>query len=72
MEVKEIDTSSNRSENLKEVRKESLWKNDHCASIKDNSDFTLNRLNDVDIASKNGMKIKSFSDTSEILNITGN
>ncbi|XP_064004052.1 probable ATP-dependent DNA helicase HFM1 [Pogoniulus pusillus] len=71
MEVKEIDTSSNRSENLKEVRKESLWKNDQCASIKDDSDFTLNRLNDVDIASKNGMKLKSFSDTAEILNMTG-
>ncbi|XP_054240257.1 probable ATP-dependent DNA helicase HFM1 [Indicator indicator] len=71
MEVKKIDSCSNISENMKEIRKESLWKNDQCTSINDDSDFALDRLNDGDIAPENGIKKKSFCNTSEILDMTG-
>ncbi|NXC70460.1 HFM1 helicase, partial [Anhinga anhinga] len=70
MDVKEIDTYLNTSENMKEVRKEGLWRNNHHASITKDSDFTLHRVNDGDIASKNGIKMK-FSNASEILDMTG-
>uniref|UniRef100_A0A8C3IZJ8 Helicase ATP-binding domain-containing protein n=1 Tax=Calidris pygmaea TaxID=425635 RepID=A0A8C3IZJ8_9CHAR len=72
VDVKEIDTYLNRSENMKEVRKEGLWRNDHHAPITKDSDFTLHRVNDGDIASKTGIKMKPFSHASEILDITGN
>lgn len=71
VDVKEIDTYLNTSENKKEVRK-GLWRNNHHAPITKDSDFTLHRVNDGDIASKNGIKMKSFSNASEILDMTGN
>ncbi|NXN13442.1 HFM1 helicase, partial [Indicator maculatus] len=71
MEVKKIDSYSNISENMKEITKESLWKSDQCTSINDDSDFALDRLNDGDIAPENGIKKKSFCNTSEILDMTG-
>ncbi|KAF1461892.1 putative ATP-dependent DNA helicase HFM1, partial [Spheniscus demersus] len=70
VDVKEIDTYLNTSENMKEVRK-GLWRNNHHAPITKDSDFTLHRVNDGDIASKNGIKMKSFSSASEILDMTG-
>ncbi|XP_074688570.1 putative ATP-dependent DNA helicase HFM1 [Strix aluco] len=69
VDVKEIDTYLNRSENMKEVRKEGLWSNNHHAPITKDSDFTLHRVNAGDIASKNG--IKSFSNALEFLDTTG-
>ncbi|NXL26755.1 HFM1 helicase, partial [Glaucidium brasilianum] len=69
MDAKEIDTYLNRSENMKEMRKEGLWSNNHRAPISEDSDFTLHRVNDGDIASKNG--IKSFSNALEFLDMTG-
>ncbi|XP_009466634.1 PREDICTED: probable ATP-dependent DNA helicase HFM1 [Nipponia nippon] len=75
MDVKEIDTYLNTSENMKEVREEGLWRNNHhvpiTKPITKDSDFTLHRVTDGDIASKNGIKIKSFSNASEILDVTG-
>ncbi|XP_054021392.1 probable ATP-dependent DNA helicase HFM1 [Dryobates pubescens] len=71
MEVKEIDTCSNKSENMEEIKKEHLWGNDQCTSINDDSYFAPDRLNDGDIASKNGIKIKSFCSASEVLDMTG-
>ncbi|KAM9283124.1 LOW QUALITY PROTEIN: putative ATP-dependent DNA helicase HFM1 [Morus bassanus] len=71
VDVKGINTYLNTSENMKEVRKEGLWRNNHHASITKDSDFTLHRVNDGDIASKNGIKMKSFSNASEILAMTG-
>nr|XP_009478880.1 PREDICTED: probable ATP-dependent DNA helicase HFM1 [Pelecanus crispus] len=71
MDVKEIDTYLNTSENMKEVRKEGFWRNNHHASITKDSDFTLRRVNDGDFASKNGIPMKSFSNASEILGMTG-
>ncbi|KAM6077801.1 putative ATP-dependent DNA helicase HFM1 [Theristicus caerulescens] len=71
MDVKEIDTYLNKSENMKEVREEGLWRNNHHVPITKDSDFTLHRITDGDIASKNGIKIKSFSNASEILDMTG-
>ncbi|XP_072723745.1 probable ATP-dependent DNA helicase HFM1 [Ciconia boyciana] len=71
MDVKEIDTYLNTSENMKEMRKEGLRRNNHHAPMTKDSDFTLHRVNDGDIASKNGIKMKSFSNASEILDMTG-
>ncbi|NXX14413.1 HFM1 helicase, partial [Podargus strigoides] len=71
MRVKEVDTYLNTSENMKEVRREGLWRNNHHAPITKDSDFTLHSINDGDIVSKNGIKTKSFSNASEILDITG-
>ncbi|XP_027550183.1 probable ATP-dependent DNA helicase HFM1 isoform X3 [Neopelma chrysocephalum] len=71
VDVKEIDTCLNTSENVKEVRKEGLWKNNHHASITKDSDFTLHRVNNEDIVSENGIKFQSFSNASEILDMTG-
>ncbi|KAM9280685.1 LOW QUALITY PROTEIN: putative ATP-dependent DNA helicase HFM1 [Cariama cristata] len=68
IDVKEIYTY-NTSENMKEVK--SLWRNNHHAPITKDSDFTLHRVKDGDIASKNGIKMKSFSSASEILDMTG-
>ncbi|NXY69932.1 HFM1 helicase, partial [Glareola pratincola] len=70
-DVKEIDTYLNTSENVKEVRKEGLWRNDHHAPVTKDSDFTLHRVNDGGIASKTGIKMKPFPNASEILDITG-
>ncbi|XP_009638929.1 probable ATP-dependent DNA helicase HFM1, partial [Egretta garzetta] len=71
MDVKEIDTYLNTSENMKEVRKDSLWRNNHHASVTKDSNFTLQWVNDGDIVSKNGIKMKSFSNASEILDMAG-
>ncbi|XP_051481595.1 probable ATP-dependent DNA helicase HFM1 [Apus apus] len=71
MDVKDIDTYLNTSKNMKEVRKEGLWRNNHHALITEDSDFTLHRINDGDIASKNRIRVKSFSKASEILDMTG-
>ncbi|XP_064928684.1 probable ATP-dependent DNA helicase HFM1 isoform X1 [Columba livia] len=71
VEVKEIDTYLNTSENMKEVRKEDLWRNNHNSPVTKASDFTLHRVNNGDIAFKNGIKMESFSNASEILDITG-
>ncbi|XP_071606784.1 probable ATP-dependent DNA helicase HFM1 isoform X2 [Heliangelus exortis] len=70
-DVKEVDTSLNTSENMKEVRK-GLCRSNPNAPVIEDSDFTLHRLNGGDIVSKNGMKMKSFSNASEILDMTGN
>ncbi|NWH15285.1 HFM1 helicase, partial [Grus americana] len=70
-DVKEIDTYLNTSENMKEMRNESVWRNNHHAPISKDSDFTLHRVNDGDTVSKNGIKMKSFSNASEILDTTG-
>ncbi|NXW55725.1 HFM1 helicase, partial [Eurystomus gularis] len=66
VDVKEIDTYSNTSENMKEV----LWRNNYHAPITKDSDCTLHRVND-DIASKNGIKMKSSSNATEILDMAG-
>ncbi|XP_009870563.1 PREDICTED: probable ATP-dependent DNA helicase HFM1 [Apaloderma vittatum] len=71
VDVKEIDTYSNTSENMKEVREEGLWRNKHHAPTTEESDFTLHRVIDGDTASKNGIKIKSLSNASEFLDMTG-
>ncbi|XP_069645309.1 probable ATP-dependent DNA helicase HFM1 [Haliaeetus albicilla] len=71
VDVKEIDTYLNTRESIKEVKKEGLWRNNHHAPITKDSDFTLHRVNDWDIASKNGIKMKSFSNASEVLDMTG-
>ncbi|KAM6343166.1 LOW QUALITY PROTEIN: putative ATP-dependent DNA helicase HFM1 [Alca torda] len=70
VDVNEIDTYLNTSKNMKEVRKEGLWRNDRAPVTKD-SDFTLHRVNDGDIASKTEIKMKPFPNASEILDITG-
>ncbi|NXI49512.1 HFM1 helicase, partial [Chloroceryle aenea] len=68
--VKEIDTYPNTSENMKEMRK-GLWRNNHPTSVTKDSDFTLHEVNDEDIVSENGLIMKSFSNASEILDMTG-
>ncbi|NXN97022.1 HFM1 helicase, partial [Rhinopomastus cyanomelas] len=69
MDVKETDIYSNTSQNIKEVREEGLGRNN--APITKDSAFPLHRMNDEDIASKSRIKMKSFSDASEILSVTG-
>ncbi|XP_056212401.1 probable ATP-dependent DNA helicase HFM1 [Falco biarmicus] len=71
IDVKEIDTYLHTSEGMEKARQEGLWRNNHHAPITKDSDFTLHRLNDGDIASQNGIKMKSFSNASEILDMTG-
>ncbi|NXA70674.1 HFM1 helicase, partial [Mohoua ochrocephala] len=70
-DTKEIGTYLNTSENMKEVTKGSLWRNNHHAPITKDSDFTLHRVNNEEIVSENGIKIQSFSNASEILDMTG-
>lgn len=72
VDMKEIGTYLNTSENMKEVTKEGLWRNNHHAAITKDSDFTLHRVNNEEIVSENGIKIQSFSNASEILDMTGN
>lgn len=72
VDVKEVDTYLNTSENMKEVKKEGFWRNNHHAPITKDSDFTLHGVNDGDVASKNGIKMKPFSNASKILDMTGN
>lgn len=71
VDVKETDTYSNTSENMKEVRKD-LWRNNCHIPVNKDSEFPLHEVNIEDIASKNGIEMKSFSNSSEILDVTGN
>ncbi|XP_064284380.1 probable ATP-dependent DNA helicase HFM1 isoform X4 [Passer domesticus] len=71
VDVKEIGTYLNTSENMKEVTKEGFLRNNHHAPITKDSDFTLHRVNNEEIVSENGIKIQSLSNASEILDITG-
>ncbi|NWR30545.1 HFM1 helicase, partial [Tachuris rubrigastra] len=71
VDVKEVDTCLNTKENMKEMRKEGLWKNNHHAPITKDSDCTLHRANNENIVSENGIKFQSFSNASEILDMTG-
>ncbi|NWT60421.1 HFM1 helicase, partial [Erythrocercus mccallii] len=71
VDVKEIGTYLNTSENMKEVTKEGFLRNNHQAPITKDSDFTLHRVNNEEIVSENGIKIQSFSNASEILDMTG-
>lgn len=70
--MKKIGTYLNTSENMKEVTKEGLWRNNHHAPINKDSDFALHRVNNEEIVSETGIKIQSFSNASEILDMTGN
>lgn len=69
---KEIGTYMNTSENMKEITKEGFLRNIHHAPITKDSDFPLHRVNNEEIVSENGIKIQSFSNASEILDMTGN
>ncbi|NXC06315.1 HFM1 helicase, partial [Orthonyx spaldingii] len=71
VDVKEIGTYLNTSENMKEGTKEGLWRNNHHAPISKDSDFTLHGVNNEEIVSEKGIKIQSFSNASEILDMTG-
>ncbi|XP_066048584.1 probable ATP-dependent DNA helicase HFM1 isoform X3 [Chamaea fasciata] len=71
VDVKEIGTYLNTSENMKEVTKEGFLRNNHHAPITKDSDFTLHRVNNEEIVSENGIKIQSFFNASEILDMTG-
>ncbi|NXQ60277.1 HFM1 helicase, partial [Anthoscopus minutus] len=71
VDVKEIGTYLNTSENMKEMTKEGFWRSNHHAPITKDSDFTLHRINNEEIVSENGIKIQSFSNASEILDMTG-
>ncbi|NXT48581.1 HFM1 helicase, partial [Pluvianellus socialis] len=68
VDVKEVDSYLNTNENMK-VRKEGLWRNNHHVPV--TKDSTLNGVNAEDIASRNGIKMKTFSNASEILDMTG-
>ncbi|XP_021260589.1 probable ATP-dependent DNA helicase HFM1 isoform X2 [Numida meleagris] len=70
MDMKEVDTHFNASENLTEVKKDA-WRENHQPPITAVSDFTLHRVNGGDMASKIGIKIKSLSSASKILDMTG-
>ncbi|NXM61102.1 HFM1 helicase, partial [Illadopsis cleaveri] len=71
VDVKENDTYLNTSESMKEVTKEGFLRNNHYAAITKDSGFTLHRVNNEEIVSENGIKIQSFSNASEILDMTG-
>ncbi|NXY01581.1 HFM1 helicase, partial [Pteruthius melanotis] len=70
VDMKEIGTFLNTSENMKEVTKEGLWRNIHHAPITKDSGFTLRRVDNEETVSENGIKIQSFSNASEILDMT--
>lgn len=72
VDVKEIGTYLNTSENMKEVTKEGFLRNHHHAPITRDSDLTLHRVNNEESLSENGIKIQTFSNASEILDMTGN
>ncbi|KAM4774285.1 putative ATP-dependent DNA helicase HFM1 isoform 8-T8 [Cyanocitta cristata] len=71
VDMNEIGTYLNTSGNMKEVTEEGLWRNNHHAPITKDSDFTLHRVNNEELVSENGIKIQSFSNASEILDMTG-
>ncbi|XP_068878910.1 probable ATP-dependent DNA helicase HFM1 isoform X6 [Aphelocoma coerulescens] len=70
VDMKEIGTYLNTRENMKEVTKEGLWRNNHHAPVTKDSDFALHRVNNEELVSENGIKIQSFSNASEILDMT--
>ncbi|NWW12078.1 HFM1 helicase, partial [Oreocharis arfaki] len=71
VDVREIGSNLNTNENMKEVTKEGLWRNNHHVPVTKDSDFTLHRVNNEEIVSGTGIKIQSFSNASEILDMTG-
>ncbi|NXP36843.1 HFM1 helicase, partial [Leiothrix lutea] len=71
VDVKEIGSYLNTSENMKEVTKEGFLRNNHHAPITKDTGFTLHRVNNEEIVSENGIKVQSFSNASEILDVTG-
>nr|XP_013816665.1 PREDICTED: probable ATP-dependent DNA helicase HFM1 [Apteryx mantelli mantelli] len=71
IDMKEIGTYLKTNENMKEMKKEDLQRHNHHIPITKDSDFTLHRVNDGDFAPKSGIKIKSFSNASKILDMKG-
>nr|XP_030135014.3 probable ATP-dependent DNA helicase HFM1 isoform X1 [Taeniopygia guttata]XP_041573789.1 probable ATP-dependent DNA helicase HFM1 isoform X1 [Taeniopygia guttata] len=71
VDVKEIGTYLHTSENMKEVTKEGFLRNHHHAPITRDSDLTLHRVNNEESLSENRIKIQTFSNASEILDMTG-
>ncbi|XP_031410612.1 probable ATP-dependent DNA helicase HFM1 isoform X2 [Meleagris gallopavo] len=69
-DMKEFNTHFNTSENMTEVKK-NAWREDHQPPVTTDSGFILHRVNDGDMASKIGIKIKSLSSASKILDMTG-
>ncbi|XP_053929311.1 probable ATP-dependent DNA helicase HFM1 [Cuculus canorus] len=70
MDVKETDPYLNLSENMEEARKEALRRKNHAPVTRD-CDFTLYRVNDGDVVSANGIKMKPFPNAAAILDMTG-
>ncbi|XP_072199848.1 probable ATP-dependent DNA helicase HFM1 [Excalfactoria chinensis] len=70
MDMKEVDNHFNTSENMTEAKKDT-WRENRQPSVTADSGFTLHRVNDGDVASKIGIKIKSLSSASKILEMTG-
>ncbi|NXC50984.1 HFM1 helicase, partial [Penelope pileata] len=71
VDTKQVDTHFNTSENMTEVKKDDVWRKRHHTLITTGSDFTLHRADDGDMASKVGIKIKSFPSASKVLDTTG-
>ncbi|KAI6064282.1 putative ATP-dependent DNA helicase HFM1 isoform X1 [Aix galericulata] len=69
VDMKQVDTYLNTSENMTEARKD-VWRINHHTPITTDSDFTLHRVNDGNIASKIGFQIKSLPSASRILDKT--
>ncbi|NXL86071.1 HFM1 helicase, partial [Alectura lathami] len=69
--MKQVSTHFNTSENMTEVKKEDVWRENHHIPITADSGFTQHRVNDGDVASNTGIKIKSFPSASKILDMTG-
>ncbi|XP_071897641.1 probable ATP-dependent DNA helicase HFM1 isoform X8 [Anas platyrhynchos] len=70
VDMKQVDTYLNTSENMTEARKD-VWRINHHTPITTDSDFTLHRVNDGNTASKIGFQIKSLPSASRILDKTG-
>ncbi|XP_068547074.1 probable ATP-dependent DNA helicase HFM1 isoform X5 [Anas acuta] len=70
VDMKQVDTYLNTSENMTEARKD-VWRINHHTPITTDSDFTLHSVNDGNIASKIGFQIKSLPSASRILDKTG-
>ncbi|XP_031470619.1 probable ATP-dependent DNA helicase HFM1 isoform X2 [Phasianus colchicus] len=70
MDMEEFDTHFNTSESMTEVKK-NAWRENNQPPLTTDSGFTLHRVNDGDMASKIGIKIKSLASASKILDMTG-
>ncbi|NWZ32562.1 HFM1 helicase, partial [Asarcornis scutulata] len=70
VDMKQVDTYLNTSENMTEARKD-VWRIKHHTPITTDSDFTLHGVNDGNITSKVGFQIKSLPSASRILDKTG-